>query len=74
MEDAESCRVSSPDPYQNQAFFLYTHLYTQALGDLHHPPARRPANILRLFLLIKLSKPESLFFLKVCFLKSGTIL
>ena len=73
MEDAESCRVSSPDPYQNQAFFLYTHLYTQALGDLHHLLAKRPANILPLFLLIKVNQPKNLFSLKMIFLKSSPI-
>ena len=45
MEDAESCRVSSPDPNRDQAFFLRTYLYTQVLGDLHHL-ARKPVNIL----------------------------
>ena len=45
MEDAESCRVSSPEPYRDQAFFLHTYLYIQVLGDLHHL-ARKPVNIL----------------------------
>ena len=55
MEDAGSSRVSSPDPYRDQAFFMHTYLYTQVLGDLHHLMAKRPANILPLFLLIKVS-------------------
>ena len=75
MEDAESCRVSSPDPYRDQAFFLHTYLYTQVLGDLHHLLARRPVNLLQFFLLIKVHQPEYLFSLKVLFFpKSGTTL
>ena len=31
MEDAESCRGSSPDPYRYQAFFLHIFLYTKGL-------------------------------------------
>ena len=46
IENNGRCRISSPDPYRDQAFFLHAYLYTQVLGDLHHLLARRPANIL----------------------------
>ena len=46
IENNGKCRVSSPDPYRDQAFFLHTFLYTKVLGDLHHLLAWRPVNIL----------------------------
>ena len=49
MDNTKLCSVSSPDSYRDQAFSLYTWLYTQVLGDLHHLLARRPINILRPF-------------------------
>ena len=45
-ENNGRCRVSGPDPYRDQAFFLHTYLYTQVLGDLRHILARRPISIL----------------------------
>ena len=45
MDNTNSCRVSSPDPYRDQAFYLHTQLYTQVLGDLHHLLTRRPISI-----------------------------
>ena len=53
MEDVESSRVSSLNPYRDQAFFLHTFPFTEVLGDLHHLLARRPDNILWLSVLIK---------------------
>ena len=74
MDNAKSCRVSSPDPYQDQAFPLHTQLYTQVLGDLHHFLAQRPISIYGPFL-IRVHQPENLFALKVLFLlKSGATL
>ena len=49
MDNTKLCSVSSPDSYRDQAFSLYTELYTQVLGDLHHLLARRPISILRPF-------------------------
>ena len=46
MENTKSCRVSTPDPYRDQAFFLHAYLYTQVWGDLHHLLASRCINIL----------------------------
>ena len=46
MDNTKSYRVSSTDPYRDQAFSLHTQLYTQVLGDLHHLLARRPISIL----------------------------
>ena len=74
MDNTKLSSVSSPDSYRDQAFSLYTELYTQVLGDLHHLLARRPISILRPFSDKGLS-PENLFALKVLFLlKSGATL
>ena len=71
MEDAKSCRVSSPDPYQDQAFFLHTFAFTKVLGDLHH---LLPGGLITYdFLLIKVNQPKNLFSLKMIFLKSSPI-
>ena len=69
----KSCRVSSPDSYRDQAFFLHSFWYTKFSGDLHHLLAKRPANILWPFLMM-ISQSENLFSPEVIFLKSGTTL
>ena len=77
IDENVGCRVMQgqpPWPLLRPGFLSANLSYTKALCDLHHLLARRPVNILWLFVLIKVSQPENLFSLRVIFLKFGATL
>ena len=72
MDNTKSCRVSSPDPYQDQALFMYAYKGFRWFYIIFWPGGL--LTFYDPFFLIMVSQPENLFSPRVIFLKSGATL